>query len=125
MKKKLEQLRNRPDHEKNHVVKIAAIIVTAVIVVIYLVLLAFGPKEAQPEDSPRENALDAFSEILNTGFDEIGNITTEIQDQRDQINLNPENIQQIVNEINLESETTETTETTEIEAQTAINQINQ
>lgn len=122
MKKKLEQLRSRPDHEKNHIVKIAAIIVTVIIAIGYLILLAYTPKEPNEKDATQGNALNAFSEILNTGFDEIGGITSQIQDQREQIDLSSENIQQLVSEINLESETTETTET---ENEPTTNQTNQ
>lgn len=101
-KKRLKKIRQRPDHEKSHIVRTMALITTGAIFVIYLLILAFAPKDVNPKENTQQNALEAFSDILNSGFNQIGSIGAEIKKQREEIDLSPENIDLLNAEIQAE-----------------------
>ena len=104
LKKRLKKIRQRPDHEKSHIVRTMALITTGAIFVIYLLILAFAPRDVNPKENTQQNALEAFSDILNSGFNQIGSIGAEIKKQGEEIDLSPENIDLLNTEIQIEKE---------------------
>ncbi|MCI5051058.1 MAG: hypothetical protein MRY57_02015 [Candidatus Pacebacteria bacterium] len=103
MKKHLKKLRNKPDHEKTHIVRTMAIIVTALIFITYLLILAFSPDEETNQQEGQQNALESFNQILNAGIEQFGNIGSQIRDQRESIELTPENLELLNEAINQET----------------------
>jgi peptidoglycan hydrolase CwlO-like protein len=90
MKKRLEKLRKLPDAEKNNIIKIMAFIATTIIFVSYLFILAFVPNETVTTQSTQQDVMNAFSNVLNNGFDQIENLGIQIQDQSQDIDLDSE-----------------------------------
>jgi DNA repair ATPase RecN len=133
MKKYLKKLRERTDEEKKYIVRTSALITTGIIFIIYLLILAFLPQGPSPVESTQQDALNAFSDVLGGGIDQLGGIGNQIQEQSDQLDIRPENLQlleeQFEQESNLENnpqediiDSPQQQNTTEIETESLDNQ---
>jgi len=103
MRKYLHTLRKRSDEEKTAIVRTFAIITTGVIFVIYLLILAFVPRDSAPVINTQQEALNAFSTVLDGGISQFADVSNQIQDQSDQLEITPENLQIFAEQIQQEA----------------------
>jgi len=74
MKKHLEKIRKKPEHERRVIARNLAIITTVVIVAIWLVLLSFGSKSTNDISDNKKPTFESFNNLIQqsvSGFEEI------------------------------------------------------
>ena len=90
MKKYLEKLKDKPDEHKKHIAKTSAIIVTALIVIIWLVLTSLTPRTDEMVTDADTSFFDGFNTLIENGLSSFSGI-------QDQFEENP--IEEILEEI--------------------------
>lgn len=103
MKKHLKKIRNRSDEEKTHLARTLALTTTILVAIGYIVLSALLPK-SQKNESPQESgALQAFSEIVETGFNQVTDLGKEIKQQVNELPVSPEMLEEFETEIDTDA----------------------
>ena len=108
MEKYLKKIRARSDKEKTSIVRTFALLTTGIIFIIYVLLVTFLPQYNQPPVvNTQQDAFNAFSNVLNEGIDQISN---EMQERSNQLNLNNENLPFVESQFEIDSPTEENIE---------------
>lgn len=85
MKNVLHKLRQQPDHKKNKIVIVCALVTTILIGIVYLVLITINTSSTEPQESSTTETLNGLGEVFTNSFDEFNEARSELQEQRAQL----------------------------------------
>lgn len=120
MKKHLEKLKAKPDHQKHSIAQTMAIIVTVIVVIIWLTILTLQPKPVEKE-STSENGVQNQEE-QNSVMDSLDNLFFNAQTQFSNLQESyieqdffPEELETNNQELSAQDETTVSSESTDVD----------